>query len=653
MKLRIKHTLILLLFITGVAQEVSAQAEFETWGNLTGIRTENGFFDFNSSLVIINKNGNEWETRKEGQKTDFKREDGAKTFNYGMRDISWNQKLQSAGEGKANIQVDFTSPQDTVLQGAYFRIKLPEAFGKNASFKISNPETITVSNFHSEFKNAEYKAPVKSVTVNSENREITIIVKEATELIITSDEDSLNPEYQLNFAIATGNISANKTYKNTFEIEVSGKMDNSPVTLKLYPEQEGNAFDGIGGNFRLQNPKADPQVIDYALENLRVAWSRVELPWKQWHPDPEKDPIAEAKNGNLDPKVKASMEMAQRLDEKGIPVILAAWFAPDWAIIGERAEGVNLDGSRGNQLDQSKKEEIYKSITAYILYLKEEYGVKTVMFSFNESDLGIDVRQTPEEHDQLIEELGKYFRNAGLKTKFLLGDTADANGWDFTTQASVNPESLPFIGGVSFHSWRGWTDENLIKWHDIANRVEEPLFVGEGSIDAGAWRYPQIFEESTYALEEIRIYLKILKIAQPLSILQWQLTSDYSVLSGGGVFGNDKEELHPTQRFFNLKQLGDTPEGLKVIPLISEEKMITATALGDKKSGKYTLHLVNKGGAREVIITGIPEIVSSLSLYITNSENSYRKIETLKPENGKVKFNAEGASFISLFSNKN
>ena len=124
MKLRIKHTLILLLFVTGVAQEVSAQAEFETWGNLTGIRTENGFFDFNSSLVIINKNGNEWETRKEGQKTDFKRENGVKTFNYGMRDISWNQKLQTTGEGKANIQVDFTSPKDSLLQGAYFRIKL-------------------------------------------------------------------------------------------------------------------------------------------------------------------------------------------------------------------------------------------------------------------------------------------------------------------------------------------------------------------------------------------------------------------------------------------------------------------------------------------------------------------------------------------------
>src|SRR5690606_33221291 len=111
----------------------------------------------------------------------------------------------------------------------------------------------------------------------------------------------------------------------------------------------------------------------------------------------------------------------------------------------------------GNRLDLSKKDQIYASLTSYVKYLKEEYGVETVMFSFNESDLGIDVRQTAEEHNDLIRELGQQFREAGLATEFLLGDTADANGWDFTTPASKDPEAIPYIGGVSFHSWRGYT----------------------------------------------------------------------------------------------------------------------------------------------------------------------------------------------------
>ncbi len=199
------------------------------------------------------------------------------------------------------------------------------------------------------------------------------------------------------------------------------------------------------------------------------------------------------------------MEMARRLDKMDMPVMLAAWFPPDWAIIGERFKGKRPDGSMGNKLDLSKSEKIYRSLVSYIKYLKEEYGVETVMFSFNESDLGIDVQQTDVEHNELIKTMGSLLRAEGLQTEFLLGDTADANGWNFTTLASTDPESLPYIGGVSFHSWRGYTDENLLKWRDISNRVGEPLFIGEGSIDAGAWRYPQIFEEPTYALEEIDV----------------------------------------------------------------------------------------------------------------------------------------------------
>jgi len=36
--------------------------------------------------------------------------------------------------------------------------------------------------------------------------------------------------------------------------------------------------------------------------------------------------------------------------------------------------------------------------------------------------------------------------------------------------------------------------------------------------------------------------------------MQWQLTTDYSVLSGGSVYG-ESGPLKPTQRFWNLKQL--------------------------------------------------------------------------------------------------
>ena len=106
------------------------------------------------------------------------------------------------------------------------------------------------------------------------------------------------------------------------------------------------------------------------------------------------------------------------------------------------------------------------------------------MFSFNESDLGIDVLHTPEEHNIFIKEFGAYMASQNLPTKLLLGDNSDATTFDFILPGLNDPETLPYIGAVSFHSWRGCDDETLRKWAGAAKQINVPLIVGEGSTDA-------------------------------------------------------------------------------------------------------------------------------------------------------------------------
>ena len=143
-----------------------------------------------------------------------------------------------------------------------------------------------------------------------------------------------------------------------------------------------------------------------------------------------------------------------------------------------------------------------------------------------------------------------------------------------------------------------------------------------------------------------------MNLAQPRSILQWQLTADYSVLSGGGIFGNNEEELYPTQRFFNLQQLGATPEGLHILPVKADQKNVTIAALGDKEKGQYAVHLVNKGATRNVKLSGLPAGITSMNVYITNQERSFERIKTIQVQNGQAEFSLEGAGFTSLFSSK-
>ena len=178
-----------------------------------------------------------------------------------------------------------------------------------------------------------------------------------------------------------------------------------------------------------------------------------------------------------------------------------------------------------------------------------------------------------------------------------------------------------------------------------------PLLVGEGSMDAGAHRYPDIFNEPTYAMEEANLYTRILKICQPESILQWQLTADYSPMTGGGVFGNIHAPLMPTQRFWNFKQIADMPQGLYAMPVESDRQNVICAALGDSDKGTYVIHMVNNGASRLVTVKGLPEGTRRIILFVTN-ETKQMIERRLWVRNGEAFFFAESNSFISLLAER-
>ena len=63
-----------------------------------------------------------------------------------------------------------------------------------------------------------------------------------------------------------------------------------------------------------------------------MAWARVEMPWRFWQPVKDSNPIDSAGAGKINPAVQKAMKMAQRLNKKGIPLIISAWFG---AVMGD------------------------------------------------------------------------------------------------------------------------------------------------------------------------------------------------------------------------------------------------------------------------------------------------------------------------------
>ena len=328
----------------------------------------------------------------------------------------------------------------------------------------------------------------EGLRVTSPHRQIELAFDSPMQIVVRDDRKQPKADYDIYFPLCSGNLKAGQAIHASFTIKASGDVDTSAVNIKVDLSQTGFPFDGIGGNFRLQSA-ADPAQIQYNLDHLRVAWGRVAMPFNAWQPKENDDPIKVADAGKLDKEVGAAMEMAQTLSRRNIPIVISDWFAPDWALMprsGGRAFG-------GRRINPKKWDEVCKSIGSYLEYLKAHYGSEPKLFSFNESNIGIAVLQSPQEHADAIKHLGKYFASRGLATKMLLGDTGDPPPVDFINVALNDPEAAKFIGGVSFHSWHGGTEEQYAKWRAAATKLNVPLLVAEGGTDSDAYAYPTIF----------------------------------------------------------------------------------------------------------------------------------------------------------------
>ncbi len=569
--------------------------------------------------------------------------------------------VNDTGNGRAGIDVKTTAVEDTTLTGVFLCFELPVEEYPDADITLIDSTASTmepVALFPKRFgrmpagfpmRSFLIQASVKGFRVESSQQKLEVRSEQPVEFILQKGNPRFgNPNPQLYLRLMPGRDTNGQTSEKSFLIKVSGEIDRKPVHIAIDAERPGREFDGLGGNFRIQNGKLDPVIIDYCLNNLNVRWARVEMPWRSWHSIESTNPLEAARAGKLDPSVRSAMEMTQKLARRHIPIIVSVWYPPVWAISGE-PNFRNDNGIFGNPLNPRKMRSVIKSIGEYFVYLKEAYGVQPDLFSFNESDLGINVRMTGQEHADFIKKLGAYFASKELSTKMLLGDNSDATTIDFIQPALDDPATHQYIGAISFHAWRGCDNWTLSTWADAAKELNVPLLIAEGGTDAQAHQYPDVFLEPSFAQDEIDIYVRACDIAHVCSILQWQLTADYSLLAGGGVNGVEGP-LHPTQRFWNMKQLGLVVPGSFILPTRCDKEAVSCAAFGDIADSVYTIDLVNKGASRTVVLSGIPESVKEFRLYVTDQKRGMKDDRTVSVSDGQAKFTLDEFGFTTLVS---
>ncbi len=557
---------------------------------------------------------------------------------------SYRATYKDVAPGTAEAEIQITSTTNIPMQGVFFAIALPGADYAGGSVQWIEPASgaetpVSLAAAPPSGTNLYLRASAKGVRLVAPRRQIESSFPGPAQLVIRDVRNRGNRDIEVCFPLSLGDLTNGQNVHAAFTIKATGEVDKSPARLVMDTSRPGRRYDGMGGNFRIQSP-ADAAQIQYNLDNLRIAWGRVAMPLDRWQPNQDADPLGAATTGPLNTSVREAMEMAQKLARRTIPTIISIWSAPGWAL----AAGGSGRGGRA-RINPEQWDKVCKSIGSYLEYMKRAFGSEPVLFSFNESDMGINVLQSPQEHADAIKRLGAYFVSRGLKTRMLLGDTGNPTGDKFIDAALADAEAAKYIGAVSFHSWNSGTTEQYTHFSQAARQLNVPLLVAEGGLDPSAHQYRAIFLEPWFCLNEIAQYVEICRVAQPLSILHWQLTADYSILTGG----NGGRPLQPAQRFWDIKQLGMTAPDSRAMQITCDNPKVISCAFADH--GGCVVHLVNNGAARTATVSGLPAGIKEMRAFVTDSRRGMQEADRVPVVQGTVQLPLDGMSFTSLAGN--
>ena len=94
------------------------------------------------------------------------------------------------------------------------------------------------------------------------------------------------------------------------------------------------------------------------------------------------------------------------------------------------------------------------------------------------------------------------------------------------------------------------------------------------------------------------------------------------------------------------------PPGSFILPTTCGSDEISCAAFGDIADGTYIVHLVNHGASRPVQLSGLPESVKELRIYVTDSKRGLEEGKRVHVSDGEAKFTLDENCFTSLTSGK-
>lgn len=374
------------------------------------------------------------------------------------------------------------------------------------------------------------------------------------------------------------------------------------MTVTVNPAKTYQTFLGFGGNYcqAMYTGHALDSIGQYTLETLRPEYVRVPIPLNLWEPvNDNKNPTKANSDGFK--KTGALLELFDVLkvmkEKYGVKNITASiWEAAPWMV-------ESVEGSTGGIIPESLYPEVAESITTFLLFAKNEYGVEIDQVGFNEPDIGTNVRMGASEAVAFIKVAGPMMKKAGLKTKFLIGDVSQPLPTVAYAKTLLSDASIAdFLGPVSYHSWNSSSVSDLMLSgiRDFMATTDKILISGEFGYNPGLWKTPEEFPTWQNAWYLANLLYRNIKYAGTNVILYWELENDYPLMS---------TDLKPYPAWHVVRQTIDTLKpGSILLDSQSGNEALLGSYAAKNENGYFMLQLLNKQDKPvRVTVKGTPE----------------------------------------------
>jgi O-glycosyl hydrolase len=380
--------------------------------------------------------------------------------------------------------------------------------------------------------------------------------------------------------------------KTAEELETMAAEQNplGSVNATVRLSQTGQSIVGLGGNFCQPRYGAteplDP-VGAYSLANLHVAHARIGIPLNNW--TPERGVYKD------EAQAHAALLQMQEMARRKIPFVGSVWEGPLWMLGGAREQS-------GRTLPPERYADCIEAIAQFLVAGRDKYHAEPAYFSFNEPDYGVNFKFTPAQMDAFIRQAGPRFKALGLKTKFMVGDTANGTNFvDYARPLLADPEIRPYLGPLAFHSWDVLTtpDARYAEIAEMGRASGKAVWCTEAGHDAQLWTKANPWAGWDNALSTALAYEKTVRTTGASIIDYWTYQNNYPIVQPDGK--------RPYPVFHVMKAMeGVLAPQSKVADATSDNEELHILATAGPRAGKFGLLLINPIGAGTVTLSGLP-----------------------------------------------